>query len=118
MKSILCVDDETIMLNSYRTVLDRDYELTTKQSGEDVLSWLGENDIDLIFIDYVMPAMDGLELTRKIRKAGITAPIVMVTSSWESADLKETAELLGVNDVINKTHERITEMAHKYLYAD
>lgn len=65
---ILCVDDETSVLNSLeRLFLDETYTILRAVSGEEALTVLErENPVQVIISDYRMPGMDGVELLRQV----------------------------------------------------
>ncbi len=56
---------------------------------------------DLILMDYIMPGKDGVETVTDLRQAGITAPIVMLSSKSFPADL-ERARAAGATDYLLK----------------
>ena len=82
----LIVDDEPMNL-VVATSLFREYEmiLDTADSGKEAIRKFKENDYDLIFMDHMMPEMDGVEAMKKIREAasdlGKTALVVALTAN-------------------------------------
>ncbi len=67
--SILFVDDEKQILNSLRRVfMDKDYKMHFALSGQEALTILENNNIDLIVSDMRMPGMDGRELLKIVKK--------------------------------------------------
>ncbi|MDA3886350.1 MAG: hybrid sensor histidine kinase/response regulator [Candidatus Delongbacteria bacterium] len=63
---ILLVDDEELILNSLKMVLERYFTVFTTQAPTEVSSIIKDNDIDLLISDEMMPKMRGCELTEKI----------------------------------------------------
>ena len=70
-----------------------------------------EKSYDIIFMDMLMPEMDGLQAITEIRKLGIEVPVVAVTAV-ENPDTRSTAEALGVADYLIKpaTTDQIMEI--------
>lgn len=72
---------------------------------DDVVPFLCQNYVDLVFLDLVMPGMDGIQLAREIRhKAGIAKramPIVLVTGQASRATVVK-AVAAGIDDIIVK----------------
>lgn len=58
------------------------------------------NEVDIIFTDYMMPNMNGLELIEQFRKTNNATPIIMVTAAGE--DSREKALEIGATDFLNK----------------
>ena len=82
----LVVDDEPMNL-VVATMLFRDYEMIveTAGSGKESLKKFRENDYDLIFMDHMMPEMDGVEAMKLLKAAaseyGRTIPVVALTAN-------------------------------------
>ncbi|MFD1624137.1 HD-GYP domain-containing protein [Azospirillum griseum] len=69
----------------------------------DALIWIGQNPVDLVIVDYLMPSLNGLgfiELFRRDPKQA-SIPVIMVTSS-ESKDVRYMALQLGATDFLTK----------------
>ncbi len=64
--SILYVDDEEDNLTTFKSVFRREYNIFLAKSGEEALSVLGEQHVDLIITDQRMPEMSGIDLLIKI----------------------------------------------------
>src|SRR5215469_1676902 len=79
-KTILFVDDEPAILEVRRVLFEAlNYSVLTACSGEKALSLLQEWPVDAVVLDYLMPAMDGEEIARRIRK--MHAPMAILLSS-------------------------------------
>jgi signal transduction histidine kinase/CheY-like chemotaxis protein len=70
-------------------------------SGIDAIEAVKETNYDLIFMDHMMPEMDGVEATRKIRELGKTLPIVALTANAVSG-VREMFLSNGFNDFLSK----------------
>jgi two-component system, NtrC family, sensor kinase len=65
---ILCVDDETNVLNALRRLfMDDQYTILTATSAQEGLDLLGQNNIQIVISDYRMPGMNGVEFLREVR---------------------------------------------------
>ncbi|MDH5298710.1 MAG: HEAT repeat domain-containing protein [Desulfobulbaceae bacterium] len=117
---ILAADDSKAILFFYRGVANElGVEMLTVPDGKDALEYLqGNTDIDLLITDMNMPNMDGVELTREVRKLARWAalPIVMATTESEKSQV-DLARAAGVSDFISKpfTGEQLKEKIGQYL---
>jgi two-component system phosphate regulon response regulator PhoB len=103
-KQILVVEDEADILELIRYNLEKEgYHVRTATSGEKALEAATSRPPTLIVLDLMLPGMDGLELSRLLRKEPATEllPIVMVTAKGEEADIVAGLEL-GADDYITK----------------
>ena len=102
MFQILVVEDDTNARKLMKAVLERaEYSVLTTVNGEEALSLLDTNHVDLILLDIMMPGMDGYALTNELRAAGNTVPILMVTAKQLPAD-KRKGFLAGTDDYMTK----------------
>jgi two-component system response regulator MtrA len=101
MHHILVVDDDPTNTKLLKFLLsDEGYEVTAVHSPHEALSRLSDNVYDLIFLDIMMPGMDGLELCKRIRTTSIT-PIIFISARGEVKD-KVTGLKAGGDDYISK----------------
>lgn len=103
-KRILVVDDEEHILELIKFNLEREgYEVVLCDNGEDSISIIREEKIDLVVLDLMLPGMDGSEVCSKIR--GVekfkTLPIIMLTAKGKEEDRISGLEL-GADDYITK----------------
>lgn len=90
MFNILLVEDDQELLELFGTVLtEHGYHPIPAANGEEALTALDHHHIDLMITDLMMPVMDGLELTRMLREADATLPILMITAKEGMADKRE-----------------------------
>lgn len=100
-KKILLVDDESEILEICRDYLKASgYDVVTAKDGMQGLSFAKREKPDLIVTDLMMPEMDGIDLTRAIRKES-SVPIIMLTARVEETDKLIGLEL-GADDYITK----------------
>ena len=101
---ILVVDDEEDILELVRYNLAREgYQVSGTLSGEEALRKARTEAFDLIVIGLMLPGIDGLEVTKKLKANEKTQniPIVMLTAKGEEADIVSGLEL-GADDYITK----------------
>lgn len=101
-KSILVVDDDSDLRQMLaRYLSDRGYQVVQAGDGEEALRQIRRQRPDILIVDQMMPRMDGLELVRRLRGAGDTLPIVMLTARAETIDRIIGLEL-GCDDYVGK----------------
>ncbi|MEM9752463.1 MAG: response regulator transcription factor [Planctomycetota bacterium] len=102
--SVLLVEDERDLLELLRYNLDREgYTVNTAETGEDALKKLRDDVPDLILLDLMLPAMDGLEVCRTLRSREATenVPVIMLTAKGEESDIVRGLEM-GADDYVTK----------------
>ena len=101
MKKILVVDDEKPISDIVKFNLVKEgYEVVTAFDGEEALELFESEKPDLIYLDLMLPKIDGLEVTRQIRKTS-EVPILMVSAKDTEFD-KVIGLELGADDYITK----------------
>ncbi|HYB97700.1 MAG TPA: sigma-54 dependent transcriptional regulator [Candidatus Limnocylindrales bacterium] len=98
---VLIVDDEAGVRESVRMVLKDAYEPVAVASGEAALEFLGGRSCDLIFLDVLMPGIDGLETLERIRARDTRVAVVMLTAT-KTVKTAVTAMKLGAFDYLTK----------------
>jgi CheY-like chemotaxis protein len=87
---VLWVDDEIDLLKPHIIFLEnRNYNVTTAQSGTEALEELKEQNFDIVFLDENMPGLTGLETLAEIKEKDATLPVVMITKSEEEYIMEE-----------------------------
>jgi two-component system, OmpR family, alkaline phosphatase synthesis response regulator PhoP len=103
-KKILLVDDSSTVLLLHRMMLDHcGYELLTARDGQEALDKASTERPDLIFLDVLMPRMDGFQTCRALRSRAETrnVPIILVTTRGEPHYVRQGFES-GCTDYITK----------------
>ncbi len=77
------------------------FEIDLAENGREAVKMAPEKPYDIIFMDLLMPEMDGLQAVGEIRKLGIETPVVAVTAV-ENPDTRSAAEALGIKDYLLK----------------
>jgi two-component system response regulator MprA len=81
MVRILVVDDEPAVRRALERALSlADYEVTLAADGREALDAIAAEPPDAVVLDIMMPGIDGLEVTRRIRRAGDRTPILILTA--------------------------------------
>ena len=102
MFKVLVVEDDRELRELFSRVLVRHgYKTYEAGNGEEALSVLDGEYIDVIISDIMMPVMDGYELVRSLREADIHIPVLMITAKDAFADM-ERGFLSGTDDYMVK----------------
>ena len=98
---ILVVDDEATILQTLRFNLERNgYVVCTAGDGRQAVSVAETEKPDLILLDIMLPALDGIEVCREIRKRS-SVPVLMLTAKDQEID-KVLGLEIGADDYITK----------------
>lgn len=124
LAKVLIVDDTVMNLQVIAGLLKRtEVKIDTATSGKGCIERFGEKDYDMVFLDYRMPEMDGIETLKKIYeiypdKADKT-PIICLTASAVFGD-REKMLAAGFDDYLSKpvNISEMEKMMKKYLPAD
>ena len=101
MYNILICDDESDIVNALKIYLAPEgYNLFEAFNGKQALEIVREQDIHLILLDVMMPVMDGITATARIRELS-NAPIILLTAKSETED-KVLGLNVGADDYITK----------------
>jgi len=101
-KTILIVEDDAgIRVILQDTLTSQGYGVVTAENG--IKGWELAEELrpDLIILDVMLPLMDGFEVCKRIRKEGITSPVMMLTVKDEEVD-KILGLELGADDYVTK----------------
>jgi two-component system alkaline phosphatase synthesis response regulator PhoP len=77
------------------------YEVLEAADGEEAVRLVNEQRPDLMLLDIMMPKLDGLEVCKRVRQAGFTLPILMLTAKSQEMDIVRGLEV-GADDYITK----------------
>jgi two-component system, OmpR family, response regulator MprA len=102
--AILVVDDDQAVRDALRRALTlQGYDVELASDGEEALLKLRSNPnaVDLLIVDILMPRLDGLEVTRRLRADGSELPILMLTARDQVADRVAGLEV-GADDYLVK----------------
>lgn len=100
--SILVIDDEPLIGQFFKDSLAKNgYQVTAAASGTEALDLFTAQRFDLIFLDLVMPELDGCEVFKRIRKVDKHVPIAIITG-YPDSDLMSKAMEQGPFMVLKK----------------
>ncbi|MDZ7731573.1 MAG: response regulator [Natrialbaceae archaeon] len=100
-RTILVVDDEPDVAESYALRLQGDYDVKTATGGEEALSMIDE-DIDVVLLDRRMPEMSGDEVLSRIRYRNLDPSVAMLTAVEPDLDVA----IMPFDDYLIKPVER------------
>jgi CheY-like chemotaxis protein len=99
---ILAVDDEEIILDSFRKILVlAGYSIDTVESGAEALGLIRKNDYDFVFTDLKMPGMDGVEVTKAVKHLRPDIDVIVITGYASIESAVETVKF-GAMDYVEK----------------
>ena len=103
--TILVVEDNEELKAFLKNILSENYTVITASNGKEGLQHAVDNIPDLIISDVMMPVMDGLEATRRIRTCthprGATVPIIAISANAFADDIQK-AKNAGMNEHLAK----------------
>jgi DNA-binding response OmpR family regulator len=101
MYNILICDDQKDIVNALKIYLAPEgYQLFEAYDGQEALDIVSQEDIHLILLDIMMPVMDGIAATKKIREVS-NVPIIFLTAKSETGDMVNGLNA-GADDYITK----------------
>jgi len=110
MNRIAIIDDLAINLTLLTALVSKlgDCESMVFQESPKGLAWCSENQPDLVIVDYMMPAMDGIEFITRLRTVAgrEEVPILMITAN-DDKDVRYEALQSGATDFLTKPVDRI-----------
>jgi DNA-binding response OmpR family regulator len=102
MSKILIVEDEKKLARVLQLELEYEgYETMPVYNGKEAVEQITNNEWDLVLLDIQLPELSGFEVLRRVRKEGISIPILLLTARDEVHD-KVSGLDLGANDYITK----------------
>ena len=102
MKKILVVDDEPSIVTLLTFNLEKEgYKVTSATDGGEGLELALEQSFDFIILDVMLPTMDGMEITQRLRQEKNETPILMLTAKDDQVDRIIGLEI-GADDYLTK----------------
>ncbi len=100
---VLIVDDSAVMRKVLRDALMKSdiTDVGEASDGEEAVRAVMENAYDLVLMDWNMPKLSGIEAVLKIRRRGISVPIIMISTESEKSRVLEALKA-GANNYIVK----------------
>lgn len=101
--AVLVVDDSEFILEYFTGILDvLGIVCDTASSAEEACNKIAEKKYDIVFTDWMMPGMDGIELTNKIKQEDGGSSVVVMVSSVEWDKISDEAKAAGVESFLPK----------------
>ncbi len=118
-QKVLVVDDEPFICRSLSFVLRKEnYEVFEARNGEEALEAIRTHRPDLVFLDVMMPKVNGFEVTRQVKSDPElkNTKIILLTAKGQDSD-RETGRKLGADDYMTKPFSptKILERARQIL---
>jgi CheY-like chemotaxis protein len=114
---ILAVDDEPVVLDSFRKILVlAGFSVDTVESGPEALGLVQRNDYDFVFTDLKMPGMDGVEVVKAVRHLRPDVDVAVITGYATIESAVETMKH-GAMDYVQKpfTEDELSDFARRLL---
>lgn len=103
-RTILVVDDEPFICRSLTFVLKKaDYNVLEARNGEEALAAIRAHKPDLVFLDVMMPKLNGFQVTQQVRADSSLdgVKIILLTAKGQECD-REVGKTAGANDYMTK----------------
>jgi CheY-like chemotaxis protein/glycine cleavage system H lipoate-binding protein len=114
---ILAVDDEEIILDSFRKILVLDgYSVDTVENGKEALGLIQKRHYDFVFTDLKMPEMDGVDVCKAVKHFRPDIDVIIITG-YASVDTAVETMKHGAMDYVQKpfTEDELLEMVKNFL---
>ena len=109
-------DDPRLRTLMTEELLDEGVQPLICTTGQELLNLLDVKQVDLIFLDLMMPVMDGMTCLRHLKERQLNTPVLVVTSFNDDSKRQESLDQ-GATDYILKPdlYERLPALLDKYL---
>lgn len=105
-KNVLVVEDEKLVAMDIKKIINSEgHDVTTAHSGIEALRAIEDGGINLVFLDLVLPDINGVEVLKGIKKAKSDLPVVIVTGYPDSEIMNQALEL-GPISALKKPFQR------------
>lgn len=103
MKSILIVDDSSMIRNYLERIFINDYNITMAVDGNDAIEKIQQNlnNLNIILLDLVMPKADGFFVLEHIQKYNVDIPVIIISGDTSKESIEKAFDY-GVVDIIKK----------------
>ena len=104
MKTILAIDDESSVRQSYRIMLSEQYRVLLAENGKLGLDLISKHHVDLILLDLIMPQMNGMDFLQELAQRKEDIPVIVVTGT-NSVAIAVEAMKRGAHEYVIKPFE-------------
>lgn len=106
MIKVVLVDDENSFVEPMSLLFkEKGYSVLIFSNGKDALNKIKEDTPDIVFIDIIMPDMDGYTVLKKIREINQTLPVIMMSGYVEDTRAEKKINLQGSYATYYKGHD-------------
>lgn len=121
-KTIVIVEDDLPSIMYYETLLKNSgANIIILRTGKEFVDFVNKDStiVDLVFMDFLIPLINGVDCTRIFRKGAKSIPVIMITA-YSSEQIKTEAYIAGCNEYVLKPiyPEKIFFLLEKYLYSE
>lgn len=116
-KKILIVDDDEALLKTFSFIISHEgYECIISHSGSEAMEKVKNEDIDFIFLDFLLPGTDGVEIFKKIKDIKPNLPVVIMTGYVEK-EVTQNIKDSGSYGILYKPFdvEKISNILEEYF---
>lgn len=120
--SILIVDDHEVVRNGIRAYLEKisDFNVVGEgSSGEEALSLVAELIPDIVLLDLILPGIDGIETTRRIRQISPRTKVVVLTSYHEDVHIFPALKAGAISYILKDMKmEKLVDVLHRAVQGE
>ncbi len=98
---LLIEDDDSILLALSDKLAFEGYDVVTETAGDTGWARIQQEPFDLLLLDVMLPELDGIEICRRMREAGMTTPVLMLSARGLESDRVLGLEI-GADDYLTK----------------
>lgn len=117
--TVLIADDEPVVRKLLCRMLDKDYNVIEAQNGREAVDMVCSHRPDIVFMDMMMPEVDGLSACYAIKANETTKeiPVVMLTAISYDLNKKLSEDVAGANGYVTKpfTRESLLEEMRRLM---
>ncbi len=116
MKTVFIIEDDIFLQGLEATKLKKEgFDILTASNGDEAMKIIGgENKVDLILLDLLLPGIDGFEILNKIKQGKNTSsvPVIVFSNLSEEKDIAR-AKKLGISEFMIKSNFNLDELTSK-----
>ncbi len=120
--SILIADDHEVVRNGIRSYLEKisDFQVVGEaSSGEETLSMVAEMIPDIVLLDLIMPGMDGIETTRRIKHTSPRTQVVVLTSYHEDIHIFPALKAGAISYILKDMKmDKLVDVLHRAVQGE
>lgn len=120
--SILIVDDHEVVRNGIRSYLEKlsDFQVIGEAaSGEEALEMVSELIPEIVLLDLIMPGMDGIETTRRIKQISPRSQVVVLTSYHEDIHIFPALKAGAISYILKDMKmDKLVEVLHRAVHGE